>query len=95
MRYEWNSEKNLLLIQTRGVSFEEAVKSIRDGKLLEDQPHPNRDKYPNQRIMVVLIREYCYLLPYVQNDDTLFLKTLIPSRKMTKFYLKGKDNENR
>ena len=93
MRYEWNSEKNILLIETRGVSFEEAIRSIREGGLLADELHPNAERYPNQRIMVVSIREYCYLLPYVQSGDTLFLKTLIPSRKMTKRYLKGKDNE--
>jgi len=93
MRYEWNSEKNILLIETRGVSFEEAIRSIREGGLLTDEPHPNAERYPNQRIMVVSIREYCYLLPYVQSGNTLFLKTLIPSRKMTKHYLKGKDNE--
>jgi len=93
MRYEWNSEKNILLIETRGVSFEEAIRSIREGGLLADEPHPNAERYPNQRIMVVSIREYCYLLPYVQSGDTLFLKTLIPSRKMTKRYLKGEDNE--
>jgi uncharacterized DUF497 family protein len=95
MQYDWNSEKNIVLIETRGVSFEEALRSISEGGLLADEPHPNRDKYPNQRIMVVLIRNYCYVMPYVQNGDTLFLKTLIPSRKMTKRYLKGKKNEER
>ena len=93
MQYDWNSEKNIVLIETRGVSFEEALQSIREGGLLADEPHPNTDKYPNQRIMIVLIRNYCYVMPYVQNGDTLFLKTLIPSRKMTKQYLKGKKNE--
>ena len=95
MEFEWNSEKNILLIETRGVSFEEALRAIRNGGLLADEPHPNVEKYPNQRIMVVEIRGYCYLLPYVQSGDTLFLKTLIPSRKMTKRYLKGKDDEEK
>ncbi len=61
MRFDWSFEKNLLLIETRGVSFEEAAAAIRDGGLLADEPHPNRAKHPNQRIMVIAIRDYCYV----------------------------------
>ncbi len=86
MKYEWSYEKNLLLIETRNVSFEEAIEAIESGGLLADQAHPNQEKYPTQRMMVVAIRGYVYLLPYVPGRDTFFLKTLIPSRKMTKLF---------
>jgi uncharacterized DUF497 family protein len=89
MQFEWSYEKNLLLIESRGVSFEDALSAIESGGLLSDQPHPNRIKYPSQRMMVVAIRGYAYLLPYVPDGERIFLKTLIPSRKMTKIFLKG------
>jgi len=57
------------------------------GKLLDTIQHPNHEKYPNQRIFIVEIDRYVYLVPFVEDDTEFFLKTIIPSRKMTKQYL--------
>jgi len=83
----WNPDKNRKLMEDRGVSFEEIVFSLQSGCLLDDVVHPNREKYPYQRLFVVAIEEYAYLVPYVENDEEIFLKTVIPSRKATKYYL--------
>ncbi|MDZ7753794.1 MAG: toxin [Gammaproteobacteria bacterium] len=87
--YNWNADKNQDLIVGRGVSFEEAVFYIENGGLLDDITHPNASDYPNQRIFVICIKEYVHLIPYVESDDEVFLKTIIPSRKFTKLYLGG------
>ncbi|MEM1146031.1 MAG: BrnT family toxin [Pseudomonadota bacterium] len=85
--FNWSAEKNQRLIQDRGVSFEEAVFFIQAGGLLDDIVHPNAAEYPNQRMFVVAIEDYLYLVPYVEDADQVFLKTIIPSRKFTKLYL--------
>ena len=85
--YNWNPEKNQELITGRDVSFEEAVFHIERGGLLDDIAHPNISDYPNQRIFVICIRGYVYLVPYVESETEVFLKTMIPSRKFTKLYL--------
>jgi uncharacterized DUF497 family protein len=83
----WNTEKNQQLIMERGVSFEDVVFCLQQGTLLDDVEHPNGDKYPNQRIFVIDIDGYVYLVPYVDTRKEIFLKTVIPSRKATKLYL--------
>ncbi len=83
----WNAEKNRYLIEERHISFEEIIFSLQSGGLLDDAVHPNTDKHPNQRIFIVAVNEYAYLVPYVENDDDIFLKTAFPSRKATKEYL--------
>ena len=88
--YNWNPDKNQALIVDRSVSFEEAIFHVEHGGLLDDIAHPNGSNYPNQRIFVICIREYVYLVPYVESDDEIFLKTIIPSRKFTKLYLGGR-----
>ena len=90
--YSWNPDKNKRLQKERGISFEEVVLNIQLGNEMAIYDHPNPKKYPNQKISVVLIENYAYLVPYVENKDQLFLKTIIPSRKATKHYL-GNDNE--
>lgn len=90
--YNWSAEKNELLIVERGISFEEIVFYIENGGLLDEIAHPNTEYYLHQRIFVVLVEEYVYLVPFVENEDELFLKTIIPSRKFTKIYI-GDDNE--
>jgi len=85
--YNWNSDKNQELIVGRGVSFEEAIFHIGHGGLLDDIAHPNASDYPNQRIFVICMKDYVYLVPYVENEDEVFLKTIIPSRKFNKLYL--------
>ncbi len=88
--YNWNAEKNEALIVERGISFEEIVFYIENGGLLDDIAHPNVKDYAHQRIFVVAVNSYVHLVPYVENDDEFFLKTIIRSRKFTKIYL-GED----
>ena len=82
--YSWNSEKNELLQKERGVSFEEIVLNIQLGNEVAVYDHPNARRYSNQKISVVLIEDYAYLVPYVEDKDQIFLKTIIPGRKATK-----------
>jgi len=91
--YDWNKEKNLLLKETRGISFEQIVMHIEDGDLLDVIRHPNSEKYANQKILIVNVRNYIYAVPFVENKNERFLKTIIPSRKFTKKYLGGKDEK--
>jgi hypothetical protein len=83
----WNTEKNVALKSSRGICFEDVVFFIERGDILDDYLHPNQKDYPGQRIMVINIANYAYLIPYVENDEELFLKTIIPSRKATQRYL--------
>ncbi|NND83079.1 MAG: toxin [Gammaproteobacteria bacterium] len=88
--YNWSAEKNNQLIAERDKSFEEVIFFIENGGLLDEIAHPNSASYPNQRLFVVAIDGYVYLIPYVENDEEIFLKTIIPSRKFTKRYF-GED----
>ena len=83
----WNTEKSILLKAYRGICFEDVVFYIEKGDILDDYLHPNQQDYPGQRIMVIGIANYAYIVPYVENDEELFLKTIIPSRKATQRYL--------
>ena len=87
----WNEEKNTLLKTSRQVSFEEIVLYIEMGFLLDILEHPNQEKYKGQKIFVVQMDEYVYLVPFIEDDREIFLKTIIPSRKATKKYLKGSE----
>jgi uncharacterized DUF497 family protein len=92
--YDFSAEKNHQLIQERGISFEEVIKAIEEGRLLDILPHPKSTKYPNQKIFVVNINNYVCLVPFVKKDEsTAFLKTIFPHRKYTKCYLRGGNNE--
>jgi uncharacterized DUF497 family protein len=88
-RFHWNEEKNRQLKRERGVSFEMVVWAIANGQLLEVVEHPNVDKYPNQKIYVLEINHYIYLAPFVEDNNLVFLKTIIPSRKATRRCLRG------
>jgi uncharacterized DUF497 family protein len=85
----WSPEKNQQLIEERGISFEDVVFYLQQGALLDDIEHPNREKYPNQRVFVIDIEGYVHLVPYVESSKDIFLKTIIPSRKATKHYIGG------
>lgn len=90
----WNSEKNLALKTERGISFEEVLVAISQGGLLDVVEHPNKAKYANQRIFIVRIRDYAFLVPFVETGGEIFLKTVIPSQSATKTYIsKGKSDE--
>ena len=90
MKYSsWSEEKNEVLLAERDISFEEIVLYIEKGFLLDVLEHPNPEKYPGQKIFVVQVEEYVYLVSFVESEDTVILKTIIPSRKATRKYLKG------
>lgn len=91
-KYEWNNEKNEKLKKERGVSFEEIVIAIENGNAIDVVPHPNQEKYPNQNVYIVNFNEYIFLIPFVENGNIIFLKTIIPSRKATKQYLKRRQS---
>ncbi|MDQ1243862.1 MAG: hypothetical protein QG565_202 [Campylobacterota bacterium] len=86
MNYQWNEEKNALLKSERGIGFEDIVTTIQEGGMVDIIQHPNAEKYPDQMIYIVEILEYIYMVPYIRNDQEIFFKTIIPSRKMKKIY---------
>lgn len=87
----WNKEKNNWLKAKRGVSFEDILFYLSNEYLIEDIEHPNKRKYPNQRMMLFDVKGYIYVVPYVETIDEIFLKTIIPSRSATKKYLENKN----
>ena len=85
--FDWNTEKNQRLVEQRGISFERIVSAIERGGLVDVLEHPNQERYRGQKIYVVDIEHYLYLVPFVTGSDgTRFLKTIIPSRKATRHY---------
>lgn len=86
----WDTEKSLKLKELRGICFEDIVYYIEKGDILDDYQHPNQKRYSGQRVMVIGINSYAYLVPYVEDEEEIFLKTIIPSRKATEIYLGGK-----
>ena len=92
-QYDWNQEKNEWLRMDRGISFENILYYLDHGGLLDTIEHPNKDRYPNQRIFIVNVEGYVHLVPFVETEETIFLKTIIPSRKITKLYLGDDKNE--
>lgn len=87
--FDWNEEKNDKLKVEREICFEDVLTAIDAGKLLDDIKHPNAIRYLAQRVLIVEIDGYAYLIPYVEDEIKIFLKTIIPSRKATRKYLKG------
>ena len=85
----WNADKSLSLKSERGVSFEEVLSAISQDGLLRVMDHPNRAKYGHQKMLVVRIRDYAYLVPYVGNEQEIFLKSIMPSRKANRDFLSG------
>lgn len=83
----WSAKKNEWLKANRGISFELAALKIAAGEFLDHVKHSNQAKFPHQRIYVVEIRGYGYLVPYVESETEIFLKAIIPSRQVTKRYL--------
>ena len=82
--FDWDDAKNAKLKADRGIGFEEVVFHIERGDLLETLEPPTPERYPGQRIFVVRRDDYVYLVPFVEDEHTVFLKTMIPSRKATK-----------
>jgi hypothetical protein len=82
----WSFEKNLYLKQNRGISFEIIEQLIVSGHIIDIKKHPNQEKYSHQNIFILCIDNYIYVVPFVEDNEKLFLKTIIPSRKLTKHY---------
>lgn len=93
--FRWNHDKNEALKIERNISFEEIVLAIDADGLLDELRHPNLEKYPNQAIFVVALDAYVYLVPYVEEPDYYFLKTVIPSRKAIRDYLLRSESDEK
>ncbi len=87
-KFNWNEEKNIWLMEKRGISFEEILEDIKNGQIIARTEHPDQVRYPRQKIFIINHNNYCYIVPFIENEDDYFLKTIIPSRKATKKYLK-------
>jgi uncharacterized DUF497 family protein len=85
--FDWSDKKNQTLKQLRGVSFEQVELAIASGDLIDRVIHSNPAKYPNQKVFLIKIDDYIYSVPYVEDNEKIFLKTIIPNRKATKKYL--------
>ena len=86
-QFDWDDDKSQLLRDVRGLGFEDVIFHIHSGDALDIIRHPNKERYPNQLVIVLDIDGYVYLVPYVKERGTRFLKTIIPSRKATRDYL--------
>ncbi len=84
MEFAFNEDKNRQLFEKRGVTFQNVIDAIFEKGILADFPHPNYEKYPNQRIFVVEIKGYTHCIPYVEDNDLIFMKTIFPNRKFMK-----------
>jgi len=85
--FDWNLKKNEQLRRERGLGFEEVLIAIDEGGILDIVEHPNKKKYPSQKVFIVEINRYAYLVPFIEDEEKVFLKTVIPSRKATKKYI--------
>ena len=95
MPFRWDPPKGEELRERHGLGFEQIVAAIESGAVLATMPHPNPARYPKQRIMVVKIDDYAFLVPFVEGEGHVFLKTIIPSRKATRDFIKrGSDHES-
>ena len=85
--FDWDEDKNEWLKRERNISFEIVISLIAMGSLLDIVEHPNKEKYKDQKIFIVEYDNYAYLVPFVEDNEKIFLKTIIPSRKATQKYL--------
>ena len=95
MRYDWNPDKNEWLKKERNISFEEIVFHLSQGDVWKTSDHPNQEDYLGQRVYFVIVEGYVHMVPHVADEETVFLKTIIPSRKATRDYNEGEENETR
>ena len=91
--YRWNDEKNRYLRQTRNISFEDIVEAIENGQILGIVGTSSLEKYPNQSVIIVRIKNYVYCVPFIKDGSVTFLKTIFPSRKMKKRFLGDQEDE--
>jgi len=91
--FTWSNEKNRRLKVERNISFEEIVFYIEKGQILDIIQNPNSTKYKDQKILIVNVNDYAYLVPFVEGDEEVNLITIIPSRKATRKYLRGRNEQ--
>ena len=89
--FDWDEEKNQNLKEERSISFADIQIAFEEDRVLDVIDHPNKTKYANQQMLIVEIEDYVYLVPFVEDEDKYFLKTIFPSRKMTKKYLRKEE----
>ena len=87
LNFKYNYDKNSQLLETRGIGFEEIIQAIAEGNILDIRKHPNELKYPDQKILYVRILEEVYAVPFIEEKDCFFLKTLFPTRKARKEFI--------
>ena len=92
MKFDFDEKKNAKLFRDRGVTFFNVIDAIENDGMLLNFEHENKEKYPNQKVLVVEINNYAYCVPYVIDKDTWFLKTIYPNRKF-KYLIGGRRNE--
>lgn len=85
-RIYWDSAKNEKLKTERGISFEEILVCIENSEVLAIIQNPSK-KHSCQRAFVIGLNNYVYYIPFIEEGDDIFLKTIIPSRKLTREYL--------
>lgn len=85
--FDWNEKKNQFLKKTRNIGFEDVLVALKEDRLLTVIKHPNTKRYPNQEILIVDINSYAYLVPFAEDKEKIFLKTIFPSRKYTKKFI--------
>jgi len=85
----WDTKKSEKLKAERDISFEDVLYYIERGNVLDIVEHPNQTKYQGQKIFVVAVKDYVYLVPFIEGEKEILLKSIIPSRKATKHYLRG------
>ena len=90
MKYEWNPEKNEWLKKNRNISFEQVIFHLGQGDIWGTSDHPDQEKYPRQKLYFVIVDDYIHIVPHMVEEKYIFLKTIIPSRKATRDYLKEK-----
>jgi uncharacterized DUF497 family protein len=92
MKFEFDQNKNKILIAERGISFQQIIEVIAEKGVLANIPHPSQKKYPNQFMLIVEFENYTYCVPYVLNRNIIFLKTIYPNRDYL-YLLKENNNE--
>jgi uncharacterized DUF497 family protein len=92
MKYEWDPEKNEWLKRNRHISFEQILFHLSQGDIWKTADHPDQINYPGQKIYFIIVDNYIYLVPHVVEKEYIFFKTIIPSRKATKIFLKEKES---
>ena len=85
--FQWSTDKDQYLRENNGIGFEEIVVAIESGYLLSIEENPSSN-FHNQKIMIVNVKDYAYVVPFIETETEIFLKTIFPSRKATKMYLK-------